>query len=162
MPEIIESNMPENPESPEGKPEKLGGKEKLEEILKLFGTDQARENFIKTCRDYIEARNRAIRESYAEAPSIRRHAVTSGPKQAVIHNKIMDTLTRLASQSLEISPVQREILTEMHNRDVTAQVVREYVESVRAVPKEESEEDAGEKRGKMSDTAYYHSLGKEH
>lgn len=149
-------------ESPEGKPEKLGGKEKFEEILKLFGTDQARENFVKTCIDYIEANNKAAHESYAEAPSVRRRAVTSGPKQAIIHNKIMDALTRLASQAPEISPVQREVLREMYNRDVTAKIIRQYMETVGMVSIEENEEENEKKRQKMSDTAYYHSLGKEH
>jgi hypothetical protein len=155
--ENIKNNTPENPE----RKEQLGGKEKLEVILALFGTDSAREAFVETCRKYIEARDRAVRESYAPVESVRRRAVMSSPKQAVLHNKIMDALTRLASQSLNISPLQSEVLREMHNRDTTAQIIREYVafKGATDVVDEDDEDEGGRKKG-MSDTAYYHSLGK--
>lgn len=150
------------PGSPEDKSEQLSGKEKFEQILALFGTDTARENFVETCRLYIEARQRAVRESYAPQESVRRRAISSSPKQAVIHNKVMDTITRLANQAENVSPLQRKILIEMHDRDVTAEIIREYVSTVHRVKEiDEDEETGGRKKG-MSDTAYYHSLGKEH
>jgi len=150
------------PESPEDKGEQLSGKEKFEQILALFGTDTARENFVETCRNYIDTRQRAVRESYAPQESVRRRAISSSPKQAVIHNKIMDTITRLANQAENVSPLQRKILIEMHDRDTTAEIIREYVNEVHRVKKlDEDEENGGRKKG-MSDTAYYHSLGKEH
>jgi hypothetical protein len=50
----------------------------------------------------------------------------------------------------------------MHNRDVTANYIRNYVESVKESSDdvEEDEEEKANKRDGMSDTAYYHSLGK--
>lgn len=155
--ESLKNNAPENPEN---KSEQQSGKQKLEQILQPFGTDAAREAFIENCKNYIEARTRAVHESYSPDAAIRRRAITSGPKQAVIHNTIMDTLTRLAAQSLNISPIQQEILREMHNRDVTADYIKEYVASVdKTIPNEDEEEEGHRKKG-MSDTAYYHSLGK--
>lgn len=143
--------------------EQLSRKEKMEVVLALFGTDSARETFIQLCRDYIEARDKAVRESYSPDVSVRRRAITSSPKQAIIHNRIMDTLTRLASQSTNISPLQSEILRQMHDRDVTAQIIREYVMQKEASRSDDEDEDEkGRRKGGMSDTAYYHSLGREH
>jgi hypothetical protein len=153
------------PEIPDRKLEQLNGKEKLEAILALFGTDLARESFVETCEKYIEARDRAVRESYAPVESVRRRAITSSPKQAVFHNKIMDTLTRLASQAPVISPLQSEVLREMADRDVTARIIREYVASPGTAHEEDEDNDENEKGGRkggMSDTAYFHSLGREH
>ncbi len=157
--EGIKNNPPENPQDSY---EQLSGKEKFEQILALFGTDAAREAFVETCRKYIEARQRAVRESYAPEPSVRHRAVMSSPKQAVIHNKVMDTLTRLANQAPNVSPLQRKILIEMHNRDTTAEIIREYVSAVHRAKKEDDDESDGGRKDGMSDTAYYHSLGKEH
>lgn len=133
----------------------------MEAVLALFGTDTARDVFVQKCREYIEARDKAIRESYSPDASVRRRAITSSPKQAVLHNAIMDTLTRLASQALSISPIQGEVLREMHNREVTAKIIREYV-ATRTVVDEDEKEEGITKKGGMSDTAYYHSLGREH
>ena len=141
---------------------KLNGKEKLEAILALFGTDAARESFIENCRQYIEARTRAVHESYAPVSSIRHRVIVSSPKQATIHNKIMDTLTRLAAQAEHISSLQRDVLREMHDRDVTAKIIREYVASKGAAQKDDEEEEEGGRKKGMSDTAYYHSLGKKY
>jgi len=149
------------PESPRDKFERLSGKEKLEAILSLFGSDAAREAFIKSCKEYIEARDKAVHESYSDDTYTRRRAVISSPKQAVIHNRIMETLTRLASQAPTISPLQSEILRKMADRDITAQIIREYVASKDETSADE-EEDPEQQRKGMSDTAYYHSLGKEH
>ena len=140
--------------------EKLNGREKLKAILALFGTDAAREKFLEKCREYIEARTRAIHESYAPDAAVRHRAVASGPKQAAIHNQIMETLTRLAAQAENVSPLQRGILIEMYNRDVTAQIIKEYVSSEGVVHVEDEDEEEGGRKKGMSDTAYYHSLGK--
>ena len=148
-------------ESPREEFGQLSGKEKLEAILSLFGTNLAREAFIKICERYIEARDKAIHESYSDDTYIRRRAINSSPKQAVIHNRIMDTLTRLASQTQTISPLQNEVLRKMADRDITAQSIREYVASKGKVNANEEDEPEQRKKG-MSDTAYYHSLGKEH
>lgn len=150
------------PETPEGKYEQLSGKEKLEAVLKLFGTDKARAAFIKNCKDYIVARDRANRLSHASEAYLRRQAVISDPGQAAIHNKIMFTITSLSSQSDNKSPLQDAILREMVDRDVTAKIIREYVASIdSAVSEDEEDEMPGRKPG-MSDTAYYHFLSKEH
>jgi hypothetical protein len=153
--ERIKNNLLENPR---GRSEQLDGKEKLEAILGLFGTDSARESFIENCEEYIKARNKAARESYSLDSSVRSRSVTSGPVQAIIHNKIMGTLIRLATQSQNISPLQREILREMHDRDVTAKIVGEYVASKNISKGNGAEEEDG--RGRVSGAAYYHSLGK--
>ena len=51
----------------------------------------------------------------------------------------------------------------MADRDVTAKIVREYVASRgKGSTWEDEEEEEEKKRIGMSDTAYYHSLGKEH
>lgn len=154
--EHLSNNKPEDIRS---QVEHMGKKEKLEAILPLFGTDEARETFIQNCKDYIEARNKAVRESYAPEVSVRRIATFSSPKQATIHNWIMGALTRLASQSLAISPIQAEILREMHDRDVTADILKEYVAAAGLV--RENEEENQKNKERMSETAYYHSLGED-
>lgn len=153
-------------ESSENKLEKLSATKKIEAILALFGTDAARDVFMKSCREYIKARDIANVESYAPDSFTRRKAITSSPKQSIIHNRIMDTLTRLASQAPSISPLQAEVLREMHDRDKTAEIIRKYLEETRATVVEDEDEEDGERdekeRGGMSDTAFYHFLGKGH
>lgn len=151
--------------SPENELDKLSATKKMEAILALFGTDATRDAFVKSCKQYIEARDLANVESYAPDSATRRRTITSSPKQSIIHNKIMDTLTRLASQAPTISPLQAEVLREMHDRNITAQIIRKYLESTRAVVVEDDDEDEmkeEKERGGMSDTAYYHFLGKGH
>ncbi len=160
--ERIKNNTHENPKGNE----QLSGKEKFEAILALFGTDSARDAFIRSCREYIGARDTANVESYAPDSFTRHKAVISSPKQSIIHNKIMDTLTRLASQAPIISPLQAEVLREMHDRNITAKIIREYLAAKHAavinVEEKDDEEEDEKERGGMSDTAFYHFLGKEH
>lgn len=150
--------------NPENKSEKLSGKGKLEAILALFGTEAARKAFLENCRDYTEVRDRANLESFAPDPFTRRKAISSNPGRSDLHNRIMETLTRLASQAPIISPLQSEILREMHNREFTAKIIKEYLASKYTVTineEDEDEEDKNEKdKGGMSDTAYYHFLSK--
>lgn len=146
---------------PKNKPEQLNSSEKFEAILSLFGSDVAREAFVGLCKEYTEARNKANLESYATDFYVRRQAIVSSPKQAILHNRIMDALTRIASQAPTISPAQREVLREMHDRELTAKLLKEHFSHGKAI--REEEEDGGTGKGKkngMSEVAYYHSLGK--
>lgn len=134
----------------------------MEVVLAMFGTDVARENFKQLCKQYIEVRNRAIHESYAPDTSVRHHAVTSGPKQAVLHNQIMDAIYRLGSQSVNMSPTQNAVIQEMADRDATVAIIKDYEVAQGVLRKEDDaddEEPGGRKKG-VSDIAYYRSLSK--
>jgi hypothetical protein len=66
-------------------------------------------------------------------------------------------LQRLSLQAM--NPLQEKILGEMADREVTAEIIREWV--LAHEDKEDDEEDEPRKPSGMSDTAYFHSLGKE-
>ncbi|MCR4333414.1 MAG: hypothetical protein NUV60_00090 [Patescibacteria group bacterium] len=155
----MEHPPPKGPDSSGSEAEQLSAKEKVEQVLSLFGTDETRAVFVQKCRNYIKARDRAIHESYSPQAFIRHRAAYSSPKQAVIHNEIMDTITRISNQAPNVSPQQRKTLIEMHDRDVTADIIRKYLASIGEAPLDDEEEN-GERKGGMSDTAYYHSLNK--
>src|SRR3989338_4569860 len=158
-------NPPEQPPRiPQNTPEQLNGREKFEAVLSLFGTDEARGNFVRLCRDYTEARANAVTASYSPEVSVRRTAIISNLQQAALHNRIMDALTRIASQAPAIAPLtptQQSVLREMHDREVTVKIIREYI-SLAPMPKEEEEEGGtgNGKKGGMSDIAHYRLLNK--
>jgi len=79
-----------------------------------------------------------------------------------LHNSIMDTLSRLAIQSKDLSPIQRDILREMHDRNNAGEIIRAYVVAQEGKEDDEDIDEKQRRRGKMSDIAHFHSLGKEH
>ncbi len=135
----------------------LSGVEKFEEILKLFGTETAREAFVATCKEYISTRrieNSRDGENYSRGSTKYSH-----PKRADLHNTIMDILARLGAQSKNISAQQETILREIHNRDDAAEIIKAYIVTTEH-QKDEDEDEKIKKKQNMSGTAYFHSLGK--
>ena len=141
---------------PEQEQRELSDIEKFGEVLKLFGTDQAREGFLATCKEYISTRRI---ENTKDGENYSRDIKYSHPKRADLHNTIMDILSRLATQSKNISPQQETILRKMHNRDDAAEIIRAYVVATEH-QEDEDEDEKIKRRQTMSGTAYFHSLGK--
>ncbi|KKW02564.1 MAG: hypothetical protein A3J04_01270 [Candidatus Ryanbacteria bacterium RIFCSPLOWO2_02_FULL_47_14] len=141
--------------------EELNKKDKLDAILSLFGSDAARDAFINTCKEYVAARKISLPgpdgENYSDRP--KRY---SPPQRAHLHNSIMDTLSRLAIQSKDLSPIQRDIFREMHDRNNAGEIIRAYVVAQEGKEDDEDIDEKQRRRGKMSDIAHFHSLGKEH
>ncbi len=146
-------------EGNENDSEKLSGREKFEIILGLFGTDTAREAFIETCKQYVSSRRDSVLRPDAENYQAGHRPAYSPPRRANLHNSIMETLTSIATQSKSLSPLQTKVLREMYDRNITAEIVKEYIASI-SNNDEGDEDEKQKKRSGQSDTAYYHSLGK--
>lgn len=138
----------------------LTGADKFRIVLKMFGTEQARQNFIKKCQEYYAIRTktqaRANVENYRKGPKVD----YSPPKRAEVHNAIMDTIKRLANAK-KWGPLQEKVLNEMSDREVVAQIIHDYLshEKWLAESDDEYKNSGGPKEG-QSDTAYFHSLGR--
>ena len=156
--------MEQLPKTTEQDPIKeLSGKEKFDIILGLFGTEQARENFISLCQEYYKARmEQAPPIEDAENYRSQRKVGYSPPRRAYVHNIIMETLTRLATESKNLTPVQESVLRDFHSRDNVAQAIKEYVFAGEDKDEEDDEDVVQKKKGDMSGPAYFHSLGREH
>lgn len=89
------------------------------ELLELFGTDEARENFENLCRRYYGylVKTRAM-ENMADEKS----AEISDLSRARIHNQIMTTIYSLMSQS-KIDPEQRSRFKSLANRKNVAKMI---------------------------------------
>ncbi len=101
--------------------ETLSNKEKFEIILKLFGTDKARDIFIENCKKYADARIASARNAYVQNHGenyISLRDRYSPPKRAHYHNEIMYTLNNLSLQKLD--PIQEMVLKEMRSSSETA------------------------------------------
>lgn len=142
--------------------ESFSRKEKFEMLLGLFGTDEARERFLSICKDYYGSRKEELPPTVdAENYRAQNNKRYSPPRRAELHNLIMETLTMLATQSKNLTPLQKSVLNEFHSREEIAGAVKEYV--LAEEKREEDDEDEVErKRSSMSGPAYFHSLGKEH
>ncbi len=60
----------------------------FEEILEMFASEEAKENFIALCRKYYEERSRMKRDHIAGRP-------TRNPRRTEIHNQIMEIYAKL-------------------------------------------------------------------
>ncbi|HVY67845.1 MAG TPA: hypothetical protein VHA30_03050 [Patescibacteria group bacterium] len=150
---------------PESAPELMTGTEKFEQILKMFGTDESKKAFLDVCSQYLEERRKHIINQYSENYTAARNpARYSPPRRAEYHNKIMKTLQHLALAP-RMSTVQRDILKEMSNRDFTAEIIRQYFDTVTMTRSEGDEEldQTGnlKRRDNESDVGYFRRWGKE-
>lgn len=141
--------------------EELQKKDKLKVILDLFGSDAARDAFLDTCKGYVAACKVSLPGADSENYSSRQQKYYP-PQRAHLHNSIMDTLSRLAVQSKELSPLQQEILREMHDRNTAGEIIRAYVLALENAEDEDEIEEQNQKRKEKSGVAYFHSLEKEH
>lgn len=141
--------------------EKISPRKKFEIILGLFGSDKARENFIALCKEYDQERSEQVvlsgdAENYKHGD---KKIPYSPPKRAHLHNKVMETIAKLATQSKKLTPLQEAVLRDLHSRENAAQAIHKYLLEGHTA---DDEEDEIRKKGGQSEVAYFHSLGKEH
>jgi hypothetical protein len=135
----------------------LSGKEKFERLLKLFGTQTARDGFVETCRKYIGERRLSSGSGRSEYAGERKGY--SSPQRANLHNAIMGTLKRLATQTRRIDPVTEKVLYEVAERDTMASITEEWVSANEYG--EDEDEDQKARKGTSSITAFFHSRGED-
>lgn len=155
MKEKFES--PQIESDPELEYQALSGKEKFERLLGLFGTEAARAGFIETCEKYVAERR--LNSSSGRSEYAGTKQTYSPPKRAALHNKIMDTLTKLATQHKKIDPVTRKVLFEAATRETMASIAQEWVSANEYG--EDTDEDQQARKGTSSITAFYHSRGQD-
>lgn len=136
---------------------KLSNQDKFEIVLKLFGSESAKNIFLGLCREYNDLRRtQKAHEIAGDQEHYRKNKAydQSPPQRANIHNQIMDTLKRLSLQKL--TDTQRSILFELASREFTTRVIHDYLE-------EENHDEDDEYRNPTkgsSETAYFHSLSR--
>lgn len=154
------------PPQEKGEPAKISPKKKFEILLTLFGSDNAREHFISLCREYdTERSNDVAVAGMGDAENYRhgRKAVPySPPKRAHLHNRIMEIIGKLATQSKKLTPHQEKVLTDLGSRENVAQAIHAYVLNRENEDDGYDEEEEIRKGQKQSEVAYYHSLGRDH
>jgi hypothetical protein len=96
--------------------ESLG--EEWDNLLSTFGSDSARERFMKLCSSYKEAFEKTKHLAVSHV------AGESSPdlQQANLHNEIMQTLRNLYIDA-EVSNEQRELLRRLQDRDLMRELV---------------------------------------
>lgn len=146
------------PEDTEQRFNALSGKEKFDIVLKLFGTQKARDTFVGICEEYAALRIANSAEIAGENYEPRQRRTYSPPRRANLHNRIMETLKQLSLQKLD--PLSEKVLFEMASRETAGKIIKEW--ELANEHEEDEEDEAVRRRGDMSGTAYYHSLGKEH
>ncbi len=153
---------PDNLPQMEGKVVKISPREKFDILLKMFGTDKARENFISMCKEYSSQRV-GQEVSYGDAENYRhnRKISYSPPKRAALHNSIMDIIAKIAVQTKSLSPAQQLVLKDFQSRESVAEAIRAYLLAGKKIIDDEEEEAKKSPTGK-SDVARFHSLGREH
>lgn len=75
---------------------------KLEDILKMFGSEDAREIFLALCSDYYGER---VRQTTAEQANL--HVQNS--RRAELHNRIMDIIQKLYTRGSSIPPTRKDV-----------------------------------------------------
>ncbi len=138
--------------------ESLSPSEKFKIVLKLFGSAKARDAFMETCKEYANLRNANSNDVLGENYEPRARRSYSPPRRANLHNRIMETLKQLSLQKL--NPLSEKVLFEMASRETAGKIIKEW--ALASEDKEDEEDEAVRKRNDVSDTAYYHSLGREH
>jgi|GEM_PF-1189448 len=148
--------------TPRNELQRLSGKERLEVVLGLFGTDVARKNFLDKCRAYNIERKQSVPTS--DGKNYQTKGVKySLPKRAFLHNSIMDTISRLGVQTKKLSALQREVLSELASREEVARCIRDYV-----VFEEGRDDDNEDEQLPTVDSSSnfgaskWHTLGREH
>jgi hypothetical protein len=141
--------------------EKLSLKEKFAVLLSVFGTEQARRNFIALCREYNTERvAQVVSQDDGENYRAKKSIVYSPPQRANLHNRIMETIGKLSVQSKKITPRQEAVLRDFHSREKVAEAVAAFILAESGLGGGDDLSEEGRKN--MSDTAYFHSLGREH
>ena len=138
--------------------------EKFNILLGLFGTDKARENFLETCKKYLSARiAHETQINTSEAENYRPKKITySPPQRASLHNAIMDTISRLATETKNPSPEQSAVLSDFYSREDIAKSIKSYFAHESSQEYLDDEDEPKVNRRDISGPAYFHSLGKEH
>jgi hypothetical protein len=142
---------------PEQEYQALSGKEKFERLLDLFGNGTARDTFIETCRKYVAEKRLSSGSGRNEYPGEKQKY--SPPKRADLHNSIMETLKRLATQTRKMDPVTEKVLFEVASRETMASIAEEWISSNEYG--EDEDEDRKARKGTSSMTAFFHSRGED-
>ncbi len=139
--------------------EKLSGKQKFDILLGLFGSAEARDRFVSICKEYYIARTKqTVQGNDGENHKPKKGVVYSPPKRAALHNKIMDTIGRIATESKNLNELQLSVLRNFASRENVAQAIKGYILAENTL--EEDEDEDAIKKTTMSETAYFHSLSK--
>jgi len=75
---------------------------KLDEILRMFGTETARENFLALCSEYYGERVRQETAEHVQIP-------ITNSRRAELHNDIMVIIQKLYTRSSSAPPTRKEI-----------------------------------------------------
>lgn len=114
------------PEKDEG--EKINKRMKnvrlIEDLLSLFGTEQARENFLSSCKQYRKSLWRRKQEEITE--KFLKRAESEESSEARIHNEIMDIIARLSSETDDQQATH--IFSELGDRHKVAQAILDYLD----------------------------------
>ncbi len=111
-----------------------GGMELWQGVLALFGAEEAKERFENLCRKYYEYLVRAKARSGMDE----RAAEISDAGRASIHNKIMETIYGLMTQS-KLSPEQRKKFNILSDRKKVAGMVEDVFGPQSPAEKEKTE-----------------------
>lgn len=77
-------------------------KKSLASLLCLFGTERAKENFLRLCREYYGERVRQEAAEHAGQP-------VTGSRRAEIHNQIMEVVQKLYLRSNDPMPSRKDV-----------------------------------------------------
>ena len=144
--------------------EELLPHEKFDILLGLFGTNKAREKFLEICKNYLSARittDIQINTSNSENYSTKKIPY-SPPGRALLHNIIMDTISKLAVETRDPTEVQSQVLRDFYSREEIAKAIKSYFAHEIKQENIDDEDELEKKKIKMSGPAYFHSLGREH
>jgi len=135
----------------------LSPREKFEVLLGMFGTEKAKEKFLKLCREYFIYKVAPVNENDSENYKADKKPKYSNPLLSRAHDHLKDVFTRLALEYKNPSAVHEQVLREFQSRTLLGEAVRAYIHSLDNM---DDDEDVEKMRGR-SDTAYFHSLGRE-
>jgi len=117
--EKIDYNREEIPE--------FSNREMMDDVLSLFGTEEAKERFVKLCEDYLIAFRRYKLQDVG--------VKISDKIRARIHNEIMDTLQRLSmAPKIKSGSKEEKVLWALADRDKVAEMIEEYFSPRRREP----------------------------
>jgi len=131
-------------------------------LLTMFGTDVARENFLRHCRAYnserIEReRTQRVAEVSGEAPA------KSSPMRSQLHNKIMETIQAISLGTKRPTKEQQEALNTFASREDVAHAIHDFVKSEHKEARNTVHDDEYEQAPSAPSSAReWHMLGKEH
>ncbi len=92
----------------------------MNKVLEMFGTEQAKQNFLDACEQYYEKLN-------AQKLSSIRGYSESEKGRAALHNKIMETLQKL-SLAQKSNAENEKILFSLADRNKAEEMIKDYIE----------------------------------